>query len=71
MSRAEVTRLALICGAAACIAAAVLPSAEPIDDPEAPLFELLGDNEIANPIFDDLLGLGADVVHFLMRMVPG
>jgi hypothetical protein len=71
VSRAKITRLALICGAAAFIAAAVLPLAEPADDPVGSVFDLLGDNEVPNSIFDDLLGIGADVVAFLMRMVPG
>jgi hypothetical protein len=70
LSRAEVTRWVLICGAAAIVAASVLPAAEPADDPETPLLELLGDNEIPNPIIDNLLGLGADVVTFLTRMLP-
>jgi hypothetical protein len=69
LSRAEITRWALISGAAAIAAAAVLPAVDPVDDSATPLFELLGDNEIPNPIIDDLLGLGADVVTFLMRTV--
>jgi hypothetical protein len=71
VTRAKITRLALSCGAAAFIAAAVLPSAEPVDDPGGSLFDLIGDNEVPNPVLDDLLGIGADVVAFLMRMVPG
>jgi hypothetical protein len=71
VSRAEITKWALICGAAAIVAAAMLPEGDPVGDPETtPLFELLGDNEIPNPVIDDLLGLGADVVTFLTRMVP-
>jgi hypothetical protein len=49
----------------------VLPAVEPIADLETPVFELLGDNEIPNPIIDDLLEIGGDVASFLMRMVPG
>ncbi len=71
MSRAKITRLALICGAVAMVAVIVSSSDETADDAQAPLFDLLGDNEIANPIFDDLLEIGADVMAFLMRMVPG
>ncbi len=69
MSRAEIIRWGLICGTAAIVAAAVLPEGDLVDDPETPLFELLGDNEVPNPIIDDLLGLGADVVTFLTRTV--
>jgi len=42
-----------------------------MDDPETPLLELLGDNEIANPILDDLVDIAGDVAAFLIRMVPG
>jgi len=48
-----------------------LPAVEPIDDPGTPLFELFGDNEIANPIIDDVLEIAGDVAAFLIRMVPG
>jgi hypothetical protein len=48
----------------------MLPAAGPADDPETSLLELLGDNEIPNPVIDNLLGLGADVVTFLTRMLP-
>jgi hypothetical protein len=71
LSRAEITKWALICGAAAIVSSAVLSAVEPADGLEAPLFQLLGDNEIPNPVIDDLLELGGDVVAFLMRMVPG
>jgi hypothetical protein len=71
VARAKITRFALIGAAAAFIAAAVLPAAEPADDPVGSLFDLIGDNEVPNSVFDDLLGVGADVVTFLMRMVPG
>jgi hypothetical protein len=63
--------LAVISGAAALVATAILPAVEPAGDPEAPLFDLLGDNEISNPIIDDLIEIGSDVVSFLLRMVPG
>lgn len=62
---------ALMCGAGAFISSAALPAAEPMDDPETPLLELLGDNEIANPILDDLVDIAGDVAAFLIRMVPG
>ena len=71
MSRAKITRWALICGASAIGWSAVLPAVEPIADLETPVFELRGDNEIPNPIIDDLLEMGGDVASFLMRMVPG
>jgi hypothetical protein len=71
LSWAKIIRWAAISGAAALVATAVLPAVEPAGDPEAPLFELLGDNEIPNLIIHDLLELGGDVVSFLMRMVPG
>jgi hypothetical protein len=70
VSRVEIMRWALICGAAAMVSSAVLPALEPADDSETPLFELLDANEIPNSIIDDLLGIGADVVTFLMRAVP-
>jgi hypothetical protein len=72
VSRAVIIRWALISGTAAIVSAAILlPAVDPVDDPDAPLFELLGDNEIPNPIIDDLLEIGGDVASFLMRMVPG
>jgi hypothetical protein len=71
LSWAKITKWMVISGATALVATAVLPAVEPVSDPEGPLFELLGDNEIPNLIIDDLLELGGDVVSFLLRMVPG
>ena len=71
MSWAKITRWTVISGAAALVAIAVLPDVEPVSDAEAPLFELLGGNEVPNLIIDDLVELGGDVVSFLARMVPG
>ncbi len=71
MSRAKIARWVLTCSAAAFISSAALPAVEPIDDPGTPLFELFGDNEIANPIIDDVLEIAGDVAAFLIRMVPG
>ncbi len=52
------------------IAAAMLPAPEPADAPRAPLIEPLGDNEIPNPVLDNIFEIGGDVVAFLQRMVP-
>jgi hypothetical protein len=65
------TRWLVMCGAAAFISNAVLPSVEAMDDPGTALFELFGDNEIANPIIDDVFEIMGDVAAFLIRMVPG
>jgi hypothetical protein len=70
VSQTAIIRWAVICGTAALVGAAVLPADDPVDDPQAPVFELLDANEIPNSIIDDLLGIGADVVTFLMRAVP-
>jgi len=37
---------------------------------QAPLLELFGDNEVPNQIIDGIVGIGGDVMAFLMRMVP-
>ena len=71
MSRGRITRWLLMGSAAAFISTAALPAVEPpLDDAGAPLFELLGDNEVANPIIDDVLEIAGDVAAFLVRMVP-
>jgi hypothetical protein len=59
-----------MCGAAAFVWSAALPAAEPIDDVGAPLLELLGDNEVANPIINGILEIGGDVMDFLIRTIP-
>jgi hypothetical protein len=66
--RAAITRWALICGATAILALAVLPSGA--GEAQAPFFDLFGDNEIPNQIVDGIVGIGGDVIAFLMRMVP-
>jgi hypothetical protein len=71
VSRTKITRWVLMCAAGAFISSAALPAVEPMDAFETPLFELLGDNEIASPIIDDLLEIAGDVAAFLIRMVPG
>ena len=71
MSRAKVAKWVLMCGATAFIASAAMPDAEPMDDPASSVFELLGDNEMPNRIFNDLLEIAGDVASFLIRMVPG
>jgi hypothetical protein len=70
VSRGRIARWLLMGGAAAFISTAALPTVEPLDDAGAPLFELLGDNEVANPIIDDVLEIAGDVAAFLIRMVP-
>ncbi len=71
MSRAKIVRWLLMCGAGAFIWSAALPAVDPIDDSGSPFLELLGDNEIANPIIDGILEIGGDVAAFLIRMIPG
>jgi hypothetical protein len=71
VSRTRIMKWVLMCGASAFISSAALPAVEPVDDPGAPLLEPLGDNEIANPILDDLAEMAGDVAAFLIRMVPG
>jgi hypothetical protein len=71
VSRTRIMRWVLMCGAGAFISSAALPAVAPMDDPGAPLLELLDDNEIANPILDDLVDIAGDVAAFLIRMVPG
>ena len=68
--RAAVTRWALIAGATVIIALGMLPSAGGAEEMQAPLLELFGDNEIPNQIIDGIVGIGGDVMAFLMRMVP-
>jgi len=70
VSRTRIMRWVLMCGVGAFIWSVALPAVEPMDDPGAPLLELLGDNEIANPILDDLVNIADDVTAFLIRMVP-
>jgi hypothetical protein len=65
-----VTRWALIAGATAIVALVMLPAAGDAEEMEAPLLELFGDNEIPNQIIDGIVGIGGDVMAFLMRMVP-
>ena len=71
MSRAKILRWMLLSGVGAFIWNAALPPVEPMDDLGAPLLELLGDNEIANPVIDGILEIGGDVMDFLIRMIPG
>jgi len=61
----------LVYGAAAFISSAALQDAEVMDEPAAPVFELLGDNEMQNAIVDNLIDIAGDVAAFLVRMVPG
>ena len=68
--RAAVTRWALITGATAIVALGMLPAAGGADEMQAPLLELFGDNEVPNQIIDGIVGVGGDVMAFLMRMVP-
>jgi hypothetical protein len=70
--RVAITRWALICGATAVLALAVLPSGAGAGaaEAQAPLFDLFGDNEIPHQIVDGIVGIGGDVMAFLMRMVP-
>jgi hypothetical protein len=70
VSRGRIARWLLMGGTAAFISTAALPAVEPLDDAGAPLFELLGDNEVANPIIDGVLEIAGDVAAFLVRMVP-
>ena len=71
MSRAKNLRWMLLFGVGGFIWSAALPAVEPMDDLGAPLLELLGDNEIANPIIDGIVEIGGDVVDFLIRAIPG
>jgi hypothetical protein len=68
--RAAITRWALICSATAVLALAVVPSGAGAGEAQAPLFDLFGDNEIPHQIVDGIVGIGGDVMAFLMRMVP-
>lgn len=68
--RLNITRWALVSAASTVIAAAMLPAPEPADAPGAPLVEPLGDNEIPNPVLDNIFEIGGDVAAFLRRMVP-
>jgi hypothetical protein len=52
------------------VVAAMLPAAESVDAPNAPVLELLDDNEIPNPVLDGIYDIGGDVVAFLLRMSP-
>ena len=68
--RAAVTRWALIAGATAIVALGMLPAAGGAEEMQAPLLELLGDNEVPNQIIDGIVNISGDVMAFLMRMVP-
>jgi hypothetical protein len=68
--RAAVTRWALIAGATAIVALGMLPAVGGADEMQAPMLEPFGDNEIPNQIIDGIVGIGGDVMAFLMRMVP-
>ena len=52
------------------IALGMLPAVGGAEEMQAPLLELFGDNEIPNQIIDGIVGIGSDVMAFLMRMVP-
>jgi hypothetical protein len=52
------------------VVAAMLPAAEPVDAPNAPVLEFFDDNEIPNPVLDGIYDIGGDVVAFLLRMSP-
>ena len=68
MSRAKILRWMLLSGVGAFIWNAALPPVEPMDDLGAPLLELLGDNEIANPVIDGIL---EHMVSFAAVVPPG
>jgi hypothetical protein len=68
--RAAAPRWALIAGATAIVALGMLPAVGGADEMQAPMLEPFGDNEIPNQIIDGIVGIGGDVMAFLMRMVP-
>jgi hypothetical protein len=68
--RAMMTRWGLIGGAAAMLALVMLPAPEAAGETPAPLYELIGDNEIPHQILDGIVDIGNEVAAFLVRMVP-
>jgi len=68
--RATITRWGVIDGAAATLALAMLPAPEATGEAQAPLYELIGDNEIPHQILDGIVEIGNEVMAFLVRMVP-
>ena len=68
--RATITRWSLIGGAAAMLALAMLPAPEADGETQAPLYELIDDNEIPHQILDGIVEIGNEVIAFLVRMVP-
>ena len=68
--RSKIVRWALVSAASTMVVAAMLPAAESVDPPNAPVLELFGDNEIPNPVLDGIYDIGGDVVAFLLRMSP-
>jgi hypothetical protein len=68
--RLNIARWVLVSATSTMVVAAMLPAAESVDAPNAPVLELFDDNEIPNPVIDGIYDIGEDVVAFLLRMSP-
>jgi hypothetical protein len=71
MKFTAIMRRSLALSALALAATVMLSPAQPSEDPETPLMDEVGANEVPNLIMDGIIEIGGDVIGFLKRMLIG